>query len=266
MIGETSLKIHSGGTRSLASFKKLSNSFSFEFMYQADIAFIECKSINDIFNLNLFPRNRFDITQLDKPPLRKYTDDVIDYYKLALSSSDPYIKFISFYHVMEYFYDEIFKKKLITDLKEKITHPSFSYKNDDKIYDVALFIKNRLKMNVQDGQGNELESLKFVLVEFITIDELKTRIDEIEGTAVQYYQNAKVAFCNAPTISWNDTQGVYTQLAKRIYYTRNSLVHSKSGKNDERYRPYKNEPELQMEIPLAKAVAELIIINSSKEI
>ncbi len=70
-------------------------------------------------------------------------------------------------------------------------------------------------------------------------------------------------FCNASVISWDDTKGIITQLAKRIYYTRNSLVHSKGGKNNERYRPYENEKELQKEIPLVKAVAELIIINSS---
>ena len=190
--------------------------------------------------------------------------DVVDYYKLALSSNDAYIKYISFYHVMEYFYDEVFKKKMINDLRDKITNPGFSYKNDDKIYEMAIFIKNRLRMNDESGQGNELESLKFVLNEYIIIDELKDRISSIDPNAFLYYETNKVAFCNAPIISWKDLQGVYTQMAKRIYFTRNSLVHSKSGKNQERYRPYKDESELQKEIPLVKAIAELIIINSSK--
>ena len=51
---------------------------------------------------------------------RKYTEDVVDYYKQALASNDPYIKYISFYHVMEYFFDEVFKRKLVTDLRNKI--------------------------------------------------------------------------------------------------------------------------------------------------
>ena len=74
----------------------------------------------------------------------------------------------------------------------------------------------------------------------------------------------KVAFCKAPTIPWNDSEGVYNQIARRIYYTRNSLIHSKSGKNRERYKPYKDEKELQKEIPLVRVIAEMIIINSSK--
>lgn len=164
---------------------------------------------------------------------------------------------------MEYFFDEVFKRKMVTDLKNRITHPDFSYKNDEKIYEIAMFVKNRLRMNDETGQGNELESLKYVLNEYVPIDDLKTRTQAIDQNAIQHYQNNKVAFCNAPVIGWSDLQGIYTHLARRIYFTRNSLVHSKSGKNKERYRPYKDEKQLELEIPLVKAVAELIIINSS---
>ena len=37
-------------------------------------------------------RSRTSETQIDTPPLRKYTEDVVDYYKQALASNDPYIK------------------------------------------------------------------------------------------------------------------------------------------------------------------------------
>ncbi|MCD7997693.1 MAG: hypothetical protein LUH21_10695 [Clostridiales bacterium] len=266
MIGELSLKIKNMNlyAKDLSSFRNYKTSFVFEFMYKSGIALVEFTDIVDMFHMNNSIRGRLDVTQISTPPLRKYTNDVVDYYKQALASNDPYIKFISFYHVMEYFFDEVFKRKLVTDLKDKITHPDFSYKNEDKIYDIALFVKNRLRMNDETGQGNELESLKYVLSEYLSIDDLKARIDAIDLNAVQYYKNNKVSFCNAPVISWSDTQGVFTQLARRIYFTRNSLVHSKSGKNKERYRPYQDEKQLQLEIPLVKAVAELIIINSSE--
>lgn len=266
MIGELSLKIKNMNSyaKDLSSFRNYKTSFVFEFMYKSGIALIEFTDIVDMFHMNNSIRGRLDVTQISTQPLRKYTNDVVDYYKQALASNDPYIKFISFYHVMEYFFDEVFKRKLVTDLKDKITHPDFSYKNEDKIYDIALFVKNRLRMNDETGQGNELESLKYVLSEYLSIDDLKARIDAIDLNAVQYYKNNKVSFCNAPVISWSDTQGVFTQLARRIYFTRNSLVHSKSGKNKERYRPYQDEKQLQLEIPLVKAVAELIIINSSE--
>lgn len=266
IVGELSLKIKNTNVciKSLNEFNNFKTSFVFEFMYKTGTSLVEFLDITDMFPMDNIMRNRLDTIQIDTPPLRKYSEDVVDYYKQALASNDPYIKFISFYHVMEYFYDEVFKQKLVTDLKNKITHPDFSYKNEDKIYEIALFVKNRLRMNDETGQGNELESLKYVLNEYVSIDELKTRISVISINALNYYQTNKVAFCNAPIISWSDSQGVFTQIAKRIYFTRNSLVHSKSGKNKERYRPYQDEKQLQLEIPLVKAVAEAIIINSSK--
>jgi hypothetical protein len=266
MIGEFSLKIvnTSGNYKSLNTLRKMKTSFEFEFMYKTGNSLVEFLDILDMFPMDNGIRSRASETQIDTPPLRKYTEDVVDYYKQALASNDPYIKYISFYHVMEYFYDEVFKRKMVTDLKNKITHPDFSYKDEDKIYEIAMFVKNRLRMNDETGQGNELESLKYVLNEYVSVDNLKARINTIDSNALNYYQNNKVAFCNAPVIGWSDSQGVFTQLAKRIYFTRNSLVHSKSGKNKERYRPYQDEKQLQLEIPLVKAVAEAIIINSSE--
>ena len=263
MIRELSLKIEASSAIEIATFRKYKTSFFFQFMYRSSFALVEIPNIDEMFHLTRASRGRIDYEQLNTPPLREYLDDVVDYYKMALSTPDPYTKFISFYHIMEYFYDEVFRKKMIADIKERITNPGFSYKDDEKIYEIALFVKHRLKMNDESGQGNELETLKFVLNEFVPIDELKNRIFEIDSMSVDYYQSNRVAFCNAPAIPWIDVQGVYTLISKRIYFVRNSLVHSKSGKNRERYKPYKDEAQLQKEIPLVLAIAELIIINSS---
>lgn len=201
IIGELSLKIETTEKSSLETFRKYKTSFNFQFMYRFGRAMVEFSNIEDMFNLNRTVRGRIDFEQLDTPPLREYMSDVVDYYKLALSSNDAYIKYISFYHVMEYFYDEVFKKKMINNLRDKITNPGFSYKNDEKLYEMATFIKNRWRMNDESGQGNELESLKFVLNEYVSIDELKDRIYSIDSTAFLYYETNKVAFCNAPVIS-----------------------------------------------------------------
>lgn len=267
IIGEYSLKIKSTNEKpkSLKNFIGLKASFEFEFMYKTGISLTEYSDITDMFNIGRYiGGRRRDIASTNVVPLRKYNIDVVDYYKQAIASSDPYIKFISFYHVMEYFFDEVFKKKLTIELKDKLTHPDFSYKDDDKIYEFAYFVKRRLHANDETGQGNELDSLKYVLQEYINITELKEKICAINADLVQYYQKEKVSFCNAPVIGWNDNQGVFSHIAKRIYETRNSLVHSKSGRKKDRYSPYKDEKQLQLEIPLVKAIAELIIINSSE--
>lgn len=102
-----------------------------------------------------------------------------------------------------------------------------------------------MRMNDESGQGDGLESLKYVLKEYVNIEQLTDKMKQIDIESISYYQNNKVTFCKAPAISWNDEDGVYTQIAKRIYFTRNALIHSKSGKNRERYKPYKDEKSLQ---------------------
>ena len=263
MMRVLSLRIETDKKRKSVDIKKYKTSFIFQFMYQSNVALVEYNEIKDIFRFNRSMRYKIDFEKLNTQPLREYIGDVIDYYKLALATNDPYIQFISFYHVIEYFYDEIFKKRIISDLRDQITNPGFSYKDDEKVYKIAIFVKKRMKMNNDFGQGNELESLIFVLNEYVVIDELKQRITELDESAVEYYNNYKVPFCNASKISWSDNQGVYNYIAKRIYGVRNSLVHSKSGKNYERYKPYQDEHNLQKEIPLVKSVAEQIIIKSS---
>lgn len=266
MIGEVSLKIidTKGNKRFICEYANLKTSFVFDYMYKSRIALVEFLNITDMFPFGMMPSERRPATEISTPPLRCYVEDVVDYYKQALASKDPYIKYISFYHIMEYFFDEVFKRKVVEDFKNKITHPDFSYKDDNKVYDLAQYIKNKFSSKDIPGQGDEKESLKYVLTEYVPIDDLKTRIDAINPTAVTYYQNNKVSFCNASPIGWTDLQGVYTKIRDRVYNTRNSLVHSKSGKNFQRYRPYKDENQLQLEIPLVQAIAELIIINSSK--
>lgn len=172
MIGVFSLKIqNSGDHKTINQFKEMKTSFVFEFIYRARVSLVEFPDIYDMFFIKRVIHSRLDEMPIDTPPLRKYNADVVDYYKQALASNDPYIKYISFYHVMEYFYDEVFRRKMIADLKGKITHPDFSYKDEDKIYEMAMFVKNRWRMNDETGQGNELESLKYVLGEYISIDD-----------------------------------------------------------------------------------------------
>lgn len=88
----------------------------------------------------------------------------------------------------------------------------------------------------------------------------------LDSQAIDYYQNNLISFITSKKIkvAWSDSQGVYTNLATRIYETRNALVHSKSEQITNQYRPYENKKELMLEIVLIRSVAELVIINSSE--
>ncbi|ELI6299579.1 TPA: hypothetical protein ACR6KW_002043 [Enterococcus faecalis] len=253
-----SLKITSDKNKSFESFVNLKNGYIFNTMYSTDKVLNDCVE----FDLVLFySRTKIDrtIQQLEVAPLKTYNGDIINYYKKAMSSIDPYIQYISFYHVLEYFYDETYFRYLVKDMREKITHPDFSYKNDEELLKLAKFAQNRLRQFGEDGQGNELESLKYVLKEFIDISDLKNKLSVGD---VNYYSCSKVTFSDGPVVTFEDENG-FGPIAKRIYFTRNSLVHSKSGKKDLTYHPYNHEEILKKEVPLIKKIAEMTIINSA---
>ncbi|MFR1186247.1 MAG: hypothetical protein ACLSDC_11245 [Ruminococcus sp.] len=259
------LKISSTQSVPLSRFRDYAVSFEFHFMYKQGTAISEYTDIQDMYSIgnSVF---RFPRKKLDSSPQRIYNKDVIDYYTMAMESRDPFTVYISFYHIIEHYFDAVFRKKLTEEIKNKITHPDFSYKDETKLYELAKYIKKHMNSDDDSGKGNEFESLKYVLIEYVDIDELKKYINNIDATAIDYYQNNLVPFTTSKKtkIAWSNAQGVYTNLATRIYETRNSLVHSKSENTANQYRPYENKKELTLEIALIKSVAELVLINSSK--
>ncbi|MBC6129596.1 hypothetical protein HCA00_12360 [Listeria booriae] len=67
-------------------------------------------------------------------------------------------------------------------------------------------------------------------------------------------------------IDWSNKIKIIDKVVDRIYTTRNSLVHNKSGKKDSSYNHNKDKQYLKMEIPLVKAIAEIIIEDSAQEL
>jgi hypothetical protein len=260
------LKVKStNANRSINELRKLASSFEFHYMYKKGQALSEYTNVTDMYNLEraVYRKSRkFD----DTPPQRFYNDKVIDYYTMALESRDPFMAYISFYHIVEYYFDAVFRKKLTDEMRQRLTHPDFSYKNERKLYEFAKFIRKSMSSDDGLGKGNEFESLKYVLMEYVPIEELKKMINELDSNAITYYQNNYVPFTTSKKtkIAWADNSAVYTNLATRIYETRNALVHSKSEQLNNQYRPYKNKKDLIAEMALIRSAAELVIINSSE--
>lgn len=265
ILGISTIKVHSKSPLSAKQFRDYAISFEFLIMYKKCIPVGEYTDLQDIFSIGNFVL-RSCTEEIDSPPLRVYNSDVVEYYAMALESRDPFMVYISLYHIIEYYFDAVFKKKLINEIQDKITKPDFSYKDEEKIYELAKYIKRKMRSDDESGRGNEFESLRYVLMEYVPIDELKNHINQMDSKAVRYYQESFVPFVSSTKtkINWSDSQGVYTNLAIRIYETRNSLVHSKSEHAGSRYKPYKNKKELTAEIILIKAVSEIILINSGK--
>ena len=258
------IKVESGTTVSPIRLKEYAASFEFLIMYRRGVPVSEYLDIDDMYSIGSIGTH-FLSEKIDSPPQRIYNSAVLDYYTMAMESRDPFTRYISFYHIVEHYFDAVFRKKLTDEIKEKITRPDFSYKSEANLYELAKYIRKHMSSDDESGKGNEFESLKYVLMEYAPVDELKDRITRLDSNAIAYYQNNFVPFTTSKKtkISWADQQGVYTNLATRIYETRNALVHSKSEQLANQYKPYENRKELSAEIPLMRAVAETVLINTS---
>lgn len=265
ILKASTLKINSVSPISANRLRDCAASFEFLIMYKKSVAISEYTDIQDMYSMTN-SMLRYTREEVDSPPQRIYNAEVLGYYTMAMESRDPFTMYISFYHIIEHYFDAVFRKKLTEEIKDRITQPNFSYKSEEKLYELAKYIKKHMSSDDESGKGNERESLKYVLMEYVPIDDLKKRISQLDSNAIDYYQNNFIPFNTSKKtkVSWLDKQGVYTNLATRIYEIRNSLVHSKSEQVDNQYKPYKNKKELSAEIALIRAVAEITLINSSE--
>ncbi|MDU9375850.1 hypothetical protein McpSp1_04290 [Methanocorpusculaceae archaeon Sp1] len=233
---------------------------------------IDC--LSDIFSGKMRKKFRvLDNFQNISPPKRKYIKALTAQYYMGVSSADPFIEFLCYYHVMEHFFDEVYKEDIIKTVQDEITSPKFSTRRQKDIVKLIETIQNKVKSNKLGYAFSEQEALSLVIKKYIpSLQKLKNDVDDEDNWLIQYYLSHQVSFSGGDKIDLASfsNDDLYTNIAARIYKTRNSIVHSKSNdfqaKERGIYVPFKNEMELSHEIPLMRIIAESIIINSSTQI
>lgn len=268
-IGElfdvATVKIKSNGLMSLEAFEKLSDSFVYSLSYNFSYSLVEIKSKKKLGLKNLDYINRGDKSQdkqIISTPKKLYNKKLIHYFQQALSTEDPILKFLSYYQCLEYFYLKIYKNKMIKKVKDTLSSPDsinfYDDYSDDKIEDIINYIQK------EERRYTEEESLILVLDEFLDKSRLLSDLQNYWDIDFNSIFNNQVEFANAPSL--NNTQEISTKtLASRIYKIRNSLVHSKEGK-DNAYEPFNkdHEKELKQELLLIRLIAEQIIESSAE--
>lgn len=244
------------------------NSFLFNFCYNYGYSFRVMNSLDELLNIRYRDKNSsYKDEELNAPRL-SYKQDLTEHYHMAVSSEDPFVQFIGFYHIMEYFYEEIYKEGVINNVKEILLDPSFSTKRKKDIMKLVDLIN---KKRTENTVGSELEALELTLSKYIDIEKIREKLNEIDKDIIDYYKNNTVNFSNGDVVDLRgDKEIIFKKLANRVYKTRNSLVHSKSNevrvKERGIYKPFKDSKALLKEIPLLKTISEEIIIKSASEL
>lgn len=262
------LKINSSKERTLKEYETLSSSLFFNVAYNSSLV-IKAKQVNNSNGLDdVFKINRKNINSINTLQ-RVYIPELLEQYSTATSSRDPFIQFLCYYHIMEHFYEKVYNEDLVDKLKLEITSPDFSVKNDKSIARLVDIVKRKMKQNKEEFSINELEALELTLKKYIRLDELKYELNLLDDQSINYYNTTKVKFSGGSKLNLNDSSddSNYKNIAKRIYNTRNALVHYKSSDTSSNelkvYSPFLHKTELMKEIPLMRIISERIIIATS---
>lgn len=199
-------------------------------------------------------------------PYRAYNPELVKYYNQGLSSDVPLAQYLAYYHVAEFFFQSISEQDVFQEIESYITSPSFSPYSKNSIKDFYKKIKKKIQSQKDNDVWDEKNGLLLCLKQFIPdISRLVQAISNLDTSAISYYTTNDVPFADeGKAINFTLTaEEVYPVLRNRVYSVRNAIVHSKEGEKL-RYEPFIHDKELAKEIPLIRAIAEEIIINSAK--
>lgn len=255
------LKIQCASTKTKAQFEQIFDSFRFQLANSFNDVIMPLNDLRDLC-IPMGGRRITNSTSEFTAPKRVYVTELTNQYYMGLSSKLPFVQFISYYHVMEYYFEKVYNDDMIKSLQDKISSPRFSIKREQDIKEVIRFVTKKVHDKNERYDINELEALELVLRKYIDISEL---LNNIPNMAIDYYKTYEVPFSKGDIVDFSDTTNpkLYKKMAARIYKTRNSIIHSKSGEKAV-YSPFKDDEALEKEIPLLRYVAEEIIIKTSK--
>jgi len=265
--GSLSLKVSSQITTRVSRFKQLAEAYMFQFGYNTDIALVPLSNMEELLRGARMSRmKRVKEDEID-PPRKLYKKDLVQHYLLGISAESPFMEYLSYYHIAEHFFESVFKDNLIEQIREQITLPDFSYHRKTDISKLIRLVTRSILIRAQEPTYNEEEALRLTLAKHVTIADLVEKLNQYDDSLVGYYRAKPVPFSEGKVVNLLDgnQECVTADLAGRIYKTRNALVHSKEG-DRAKFTPFRDDRDLAREIPLARFVAESIVLSTSSPI
>lgn len=248
---------------SLAEFRKMVQSYLFNICYNTNAVF----SIPDL-HIGRREARRSMRREGQLFPYKQYNQSLVKYYYQGLSSDIPFAQYLAFYHVPEFFFQTVAEDDAFKEIEDFITHPSFSPRKKEDMRRFYNKVRKIMRTQKENDVWDEKVGFILCLKKYVPdLDTLKATINAIDSSALDYYKSTVVSFADEGSIvNFASTpEDIYASIRNRVYSVRNAIVHSKEGERL-KYEPFRHDKELAKEIPLIRAIAEEIIINSSKPI
>lgn len=190
----------------------------------------------------------------------RYDSNVTRFYQRAVSADDAYTSFISFYHILEYFFISVSDAKLYSRLERVVNDPAFSARR--KQLDRII-----TSVDEHSRESDETEMLKGVISEFVEEDDLLDFLQKYESQLERKLYTEKTNCFGYEIEKMTFKSGhIFGPVAKRIKTIRNALVHSSDRyERKERYVPGEEASRmLTRELPVLRFLAEKVIIATAR--
>lgn len=259
-----SLRIQSETALPLKALRQAADSFFFQMAYNLDTAFVSVRSLQEVARRTRLRRmQRARPEELD-PPRRIYNSDLVSHYQMGVATDSPPLEYLSYYQVAENFFETVFEDHLVSRIQTVLTQPDFSFRRKSNIRSLLKLVRDELRFQREGVTFSEQEALRLVLERHVNIGNIRDRLDALQDSLIPYYAETPVSFAKSNIVDLREPESskAITALSRRIYATRNAVVHSKDG-GKPKYVPFRHDKELAQELPLMRLVAEEIVISSS---
>lgn len=115
------VKVTSPQNHSITEFKRIFDAYLFNIAYNFNVPL----AVSDFTDMRKFRRIR---TRRNGQlfPYKQYKQDLTKYYQQALATNLPFMQYLAFYHVAEFFFQSISEDEAFHVIASFITRPSFS--------------------------------------------------------------------------------------------------------------------------------------------
>ena len=85
-------------------------------------------------------------------PLRSYNKILVHNYQLAIAAENPFLEFVSYYQIMEHFFEQVFSEHVVSMARDEISSPAFSLKRKADIQSLVKKSKELAVSGVKMGE------------------------------------------------------------------------------------------------------------------
>ncbi|WP_139809585.1 hypothetical protein [Prescottella equi] len=258
------LQIRASKVMSKADWKAYSESFFFHIGYTMDLAVMPQRNLDEVIRRSRISNTRrFNSVELDAPR-RHYVPDLVYHYQLGVSTESPMLAFISYYHVIEHWFEHVYHDDLTAKIQQTLTSPSFSYKRKKDVRGLIRLVSKAVQQRDNELVINEQVALRLTLERYLDLPSLAADLNSFDASLISRYATGVVEFSGGDVvdISDSDRARVIDTLSRRIYKTRNAIIHSKDGSKS-KFVPFDHDRQLELEVPLLRFISEQIIISTS---